>query len=149
VSRRPGTVGRSGAALAASAESAVPLSQPPVARVADGHRLPKAIGFGIFTAVLAALWEAVPTLAGWLLALPLHWHMLSAGTPLFQPYRMMSWLLTEGGVHDASGILRATLLVLVIGVVGFVCSYGVTPLSRPWHRLTTARAKLRIHGKQG
>lgn len=149
MSRRPGTIGRSGAALAASAESAVPLSQPPVERVADGHRLPKAIGFGFFMAALVALWEAMPTLAAWLLALPLHWQVLSASTPLFQPYRMMSWLLTQDGVHDARGILPAAVRASVIGVVGFLCSYRVSTLSWPWHRSATARAKLRIHGKQG
>jgi hypothetical protein len=79
----------------------------------------------------------------------MHWHALSAGTPLSQPYRLMSWLLTQGGVHDAGGILRSALLVSVVGIVGFVCSYGVPALSRQWHRLTTARAKLRVHGKQG
>jgi hypothetical protein len=95
--------------MTVSSESAVPLRRLPVIKAADTRRIRKAAAFGVFMALLAVLWEAIPLLlASWLAALPLRLPLLMATAQAWRDYRVLP---------------RALLLVLVFGVAGFVLSY--------------------------
>ena len=125
MSRRPGNTGRGAAALAVSAESAVPLPQLEIARTAGTRRVSRALAFSVFMALFGALWEAGPAFLSWLLSRPL-------GLQLFG-HQTVNHLLFGGGVHGgqlAFG-LRTALTMLLLGVAGFVCSYRASASTRP------------------
>lgn len=94
--------------MTVSSESAVPLPRLPVINAADTRRIQKAAAFGVFMALLAMLWEAIPLLASRLAVLPLRLPLLTATAQAWRDYRVVP---------------RALVLVLVFGVAGFVFSY--------------------------
>lgn len=120
MSRRPTTTGRGGATVAVSAESAVLLPQLPIARAAGSRRLSRALAFGVFMALCAALWEAFPAFASWLLTRQFH-----------DP--AVSHLLIGGGARDGQFALglRTALVMSLFGVAGFVCSHRASASARP------------------
>ena len=132
MSRRPAPAGRGAAALTASAESAVPLPRIPVARAAKSWRVPRALAFGVFLSLCAALWETIPAMASWILSGALQWQPLSGSGQLYHG-QTVSHLLVGGGVHDGplAFALRTALAMLLLGIAGFVCSYRASASVRP------------------
>jgi hypothetical protein len=122
VSRRPSTAGRGSAAVAVSAETAVPLPQLPIARAAAGRRVSRAVAFGVFMALCAALWETIPALLSWLLTRRPAFHNPT-----------VSHLLLGGTLHGGqfTFALRTALVMLLLGALGFVCSYRASASARP------------------
>jgi hypothetical protein len=124
VSRRPGTAGRS-AALTVSAESAVPLPQLPVATVVDQRRLSRAVGFALFMALCAALWEVMPALASWLVSRPAELPLLSLRTALFKGHTLGQLLASSASPGDSVVFGLHTVLVMsLLGAAGFLYSYS-------------------------
>jgi hypothetical protein len=125
VSRRPATAVRGAAARAVSAGSTVPLPRLPIARASGSRPLLRALAFAVFMALCAALWEAGPGLASWLLSQPLQW------APVHD--HMVRQLLAGGAVHDSQLAfnVRTAIAMLTLGIAGFVCSYRASASARP------------------
>ena len=107
-------------ALAKPAESAVPLPPLPVARAAGSRRLSRALWFGLFMALGAALWAIFPSLVSWLLTRQFHDQQLNQ--------------LVIGSPPQSSKVLlglRTALFMLLFGVAGFVCSFRASTSARP------------------
>jgi hypothetical protein len=76
-------------------------------------------------AMCAALWEVFPALASWLLSQPVQWPLLHD--------QAVRRLLIGGAVPDSQFAfnVRTALAMLLLGVMGFVCSYRASASARP------------------